>query len=199
MRRAFEYLSKEADKVQERGGRVKEGTNTARAVGVLLDMRVSFEMLLKQKAALSTLALLLQPGVTDELQTSVVRLFASAAEHGPAATEKAGERDRLHSKADAELQNFLGVSCKAIANVITIAENASGSGLQVDAFTLVVELIRDNEATQAEAVRCNLVALLDRKMAAGEDPVGQIAAAGCASLIVTEQGLGLMVRCCSLL
>ena len=196
MRRALEYLKKEADKVQERGGRAKEGSNAARAVAVLLDARVSFKLLLKETAALSTLALLLQPGVAEELQTSVVRLLASAAEHAPAAAAKAGGAERLHHKADPELQNMLGISFKAIANVLLIAQRASGSGLQVDAFALVVELMRDNEETQAEAVRCDVVALIDRKMAAGDDPIGQVAAVGCAAAISTPQALGLMVRCC---
>jgi hypothetical protein len=195
VRRALEYLKKEADKVHERGGRAKEGSNAARAVAVLLDARVSFKLLLKETAALSTLALLLQPGVAEELQTSAVRLLASAAEHAPAAAAKAGETERLHPKADPELQNMLGISFKAIANVLLIAQRASG-GLQVDAFAVVVELMRDNEETQAEAVRCDVVALIDRKMAAGDDPIGQVAAVGCAAIISTPQALGLMVRCC---
>jgi hypothetical protein len=184
VRRALDYLRKEAEKAQERGGRLKEGTNTTRAVGVLSDAQISLELFRGEPGALSALALLLQPGIHEALQASVVRLLASAAAQGPA--------DR---KASAELQSLLGIANRAIANLLEIVQRCSpGDGLQVDAFALVTELIRDNEDAQAEAFRCDVVALIDRKMATSEDPRGQVAAAGCAAIISTPQGLGLMVR-----
>lgn len=204
VRRALDWLQREGEKLQENDGKpriMKQGSNAVRAVAVLAEARISWEQLYKEKVALSAIASYLRPGTApNELQASIVRLLATAAqavdgmgdgyaallEHSGGATLK---RPAWHT----ELQTLLGVTYKAIASILEIAKKASGAGVQVDALSLMIQLQRDNEEAQAESVRCDVVAICTRKMTAGDDPVGQVASAGCLASISTSQGLNLML------
>lgn len=92
-----------------------------------------------------------------------------------------------------EFQSLLGITYKVIASVLAMVKSSRGGGLQVDAFDLLTSLLHANEETQTESVRCDIVAVATQKMAAGDDPIGQVAAAGCLLKITTSQGLALML------
>ena len=169
---------------------------------MLVDARVSFDVFYKEQAALSTIASFLRPDGSGELHAAIVGLLATAfidaagmGELADAVDEGPIKRSRSAWARHAELQTLLGITYKAIENVLAIAHNAKGGGLQVDAFALVAQLLSGNGEAQAEAVRCDVVALTKRKMAAGDDPIGQVAAAGCVANISTPQGLALMLEC----
>jgi hypothetical protein len=194
VRRAFEWLRREADKA-EKGSlpRPKEGSNAARAIAVLAGARITLDHLHAEASALSTLAALLSPCYSRHTRASVLGVLvrASVDTQGTCTNTEREPFKRTPSGALqlAQRQKLLGVTYSAIANVLDFANTVGGG----DAFALLADLLRANEETQAEAVRCDVVALATRKMAAGDDPGGQSAAAACVSLIGTSQGLKLLL------
>lgn len=209
VRRAFDWLRRESEKLShaesQAGGRVriKTSSNAGRAVSVLVEARVSFEQLHKEQAALATLASYILPGATnsDELRAAVVGLLAKAA----VADNSLGDGENglgegtikrtgfAATEQHTEFQSLLGITYKVIASVLAMVKSSRGGGLQVDAFDLLTSLLHGNEETQTESVRCDIVAVATQKMAAGDDPIGQVAAAGCLLKITTSQGLALML------
>ena len=202
VRRALDWLRREAQKVQDAGeaARTKESSNARRAIAVLADANVPLERFYEEQMALSTIALFLRQGTSAEMQGEVVRMLARAA---VAAQRKKGGSEnsgdivfKRTSSADSkhkDLQCLLGVTYMAIRSLLEIAKQSRGDGPQVDAFALVAELMRENEEVQAEALRCDVVSLVTEKMDGGHDPLGQAAAASCAAMIITDQGIKLMV------
>jgi len=193
VRKALEWLRREAGKAQTGSlPRPKEGSNAARAVAVLAGARLTLDQLHADAPALSTLAALLSPSYSRHTRVSVLGVLVRACGAQGAGTGSPFKRTPSAGLQLAERQRLLGVTYAVIANVLDLA-NAVGSGEALaDAFALLAELVRDNAETQTEAVRCDVVALTTRKMGAGDDPRGQSAAAACASLIGTEQGLKLL-------
>ena len=181
--------------------RWSEGGNARRAVGVLVDAGISFGRLHKEQAALSTLAVFLRPGTSEEMQATVLRLLARSALAATSSLKRnianKAENGMVGRASPAEtthreLQILLGVRHNAVASALDIARRSQDAELQSVALALTAELMRENEEVQAEAVHFDVVATITHKMDDNDNPIGQVAAAECAATISTAQGLKLL-------